>query len=96
MILDKITDGRVSIKYFRELPKLDLIQRIVIGIPQLAGHTMTENSNAGLINSINTTFCGCTIGLEGDKGYLELRNTNLKTKTIERLIPCVLEKEVPT
>lgn len=94
MILDKITDGRVSIKYFRELPKSDLIQRIGDWYTTTSWSYYDRKFKRWINKSPSIQhFVDALFGLEGDKGYLELRNTNLKTKTIERLIPCVLEKK---
>ncbi len=93
MILDKIFNGRISVKYFRELPKSELFERVEYWYRSTnwsffssAGKLIKETPS--LFRYADTIF-----GLENEKGYLECRNTKLKTKTLERLLPCILERQ---
>ncbi len=90
MILDKISNGRISVKYFRELPKSELFERVEHWYQSTSwsffnGKT-TIKETPSLFRYADTIF-----GLESGKGYVECRNTKLKTKTVERLLPCILE-----
>lgn len=97
MILDKISNGRISVKYFRELPKSDLYERV---------EKWYNSTNWPIYNGMAKKFSKQTpslfryadtiFGVENDKGYMECRNSTLRTKTIERLLPCILEhKRIP-
>lgn len=93
LIIDKISNGRVAIKYSRQITKSDLFNRVK------DWHTQLEwkRSKAGkqeswipsLSNIINaaygeeTTFQKNTI--------LQIRNKKLRSKLLERLIPCIIE-----
>lgn len=92
MILDKISNGRISIKYFRELPKSDFFERV-----QDWYHTtnwfffnnqtkQVTRQTPSLLRYADTIF-----GLESDRGFVECKNSKLRTKTVERLLPCILD-----
>lgn len=93
MILDKISNGRISIKYFRELPKSELFERVEYWYQTTSWfffnsktQKMTRETPA-IFRYADTIF-----GLESDKGFVECRNNKLRAKTVERLLPCILER----
>lgn len=92
MILDKISNGRISIKYFRELPKSELFERVEHWY-QSTSWSFFNGKTQKMIRETPATFryADTIFGLEGDKGYVECRNSKLRTKTVERLLPCILE-----
>ena len=93
MILDKISNGRISVKYFRELPKSELFERMEYWYRSTSWTFF--NSTAGkLIKETPSLFryADTVFGSENEKGYLECRNTKLRTKTLERLLSCILER----
>lgn len=97
LIVDKISNGRVSIKYFRELSKSDLIER--------AGkwYKSTCWTNYNYITQKNVSQSPSLYQLadyiEGRevedraRAQVKCKNEKLRTKTIERLIPCILEEK---
>ncbi len=97
MLLDKISTGRISVKYFRELPKSELFDRVenwyyATRWPIFNGRTKQVNDQTpSLFCYVDTIF-----GLENDRGFLECKSDKLRAKTIERLLPCILEqKKIP-
>lgn len=92
MILDKISNGRISVKYFRELPKSDLLERVKSWylstswpIYNGAIKQVTEQTPS-LFRYVDTIF-----GYENAQGNMECRISKLRTKTVERLLPCILD-----
>jgi CRISPR-associated protein Csd1 len=92
MILDKISNGRISIKYFQELPKADLFDRVEAWYHSTSwtifnGTTkQLSEQTPSLFRYVDTIF-----GYENAKGYMECRISKLRTKTVERILPCILE-----
>ena len=93
MIIDKISNGRISIKYFREMPKSDLFQRVSNWYTQTCWEfphkgPRKAKETPSLFQYANTVF-----GLENNQGYMECKNEKLRTKTVERMLPCILEQK---
>jgi CRISPR-associated protein Csd1 len=93
MILDKISNGRLSIKYFREMPKSDLFLRVGNWYTQTCWEFPHKDrtkvkETPSLFQYANTVF-----GLENNQGYMECKNEKLKAKTVERMLPCILEQK---
>jgi CRISPR-associated protein Csd1 len=92
MIIDKISNGRISIKYFREISKAELLERVERWYQSTCW--LYFNSKTQRINRETPSIyriADAIFGLENDKGYVECKNAKLRTKTIERLLPCILE-----
>ena len=91
MIVDKISNGRIAMKYFQELPKSELFKRV-----ERWYETTKWPSYDGIKQKyINKTpsliqYATALYGIEMDKGYLECKSDKWKGKTVERLLPCVL------
>ncbi len=93
MILDKISNGRISVKYFRELPKSELYENAEYWY-QSTGWFFYDNSAGEIVQKTPALFhyADAIFGMENEKGYLECKNSELKKKTLERLLPCILER----
>lgn len=99
MIIDKISNGRISIKYFREMPKSDLYKRVEewyhstkwsVYVPKLKKTVQQSPSIYRLADYV--------MGLEirDMTTKIACKNKKLRTKTVERLIPCILDgKKLP-
>lgn len=99
MIIDKISNGRISIKYFRKMPKSDLYQQVTkwyhstkwsVYMPRLQKTIQQSPSIYRLTDYI--------MGMEFEDNVTKItcKNKKLRAKTVERLIPCVLEgKKIP-
>lgn len=97
MILDKIVNGRISVKYFKELPKSDLFERVekwyqTASWPFYSVKSKHESPRTPSL----FLFADAIFGNENSKGYIECKAEKLRTKTVERLLPCILEhKKIP-
>lgn len=97
MILEKIFNGRISVKYFRELTRSDLFERVEdwyrsTSWPGYSGITkQVSMQTPSLFRIADTIF-----GIENKKGFIECKISKLRTKTVERLLPCILDhKKIP-
>ena len=97
IIIEKINDGRVSIKYFRRLSRSEAYERV------RNWYKSTEWSfydyklkkyigkSPSLYQIINFIY-----GMENNKGYMSCENKKLMRTSIERLIPCIIDsKKIP-
>lgn len=97
MILDKISPGRISVKYFKEILKSDLLERVEDWYKTTSWPIYNGVANK-IIEQTPSLFryADTIFGLENAKGYMECKNKKLRSKTIERLLPCVIEhKRIP-
>jgi len=92
MIIEKSSKGRIAVKYFKELQKSELMERVKLWY-QNTSWSFYNNKTKAVIEATPSLykFADSLLGKENDKGYLECKNSNLKTKTIERLLLCILE-----
>lgn len=96
MILEKTSNGRSSIKYFRELETSDLYDRV----KGWYDSTSWEYYNINLKtykDSVTPLYKYANL-LYGDldKDQIICRNYKLKKQTLERLIPCIIDnKQIP-
>ncbi len=97
MILDKISNGRISVKYFRELPKSDLFERVDDWYHSTNWMYYSKEKGRYIIQTPSLFRLTDTIfGIENEKGFVECKESKLRTKTIERLIPCIIDhKKLP-
>ena len=92
MILDKISNGRISIKYFRELPKAELFHRVERWYETTNWLFFYGKARENLRETPSLfRYADVVFGMENEKGYIECRNSKLKTKNVERLLSCVLD-----
>lgn len=97
MIIDKIANGRISVKYFKELPKSDLFERVEEWY--LTTSWPFYNSKTKRVSPQTPSlfyYADAIFGNENSKGYMECKAGKLRTKTVERLLPCILEhRKIP-
>lgn len=100
MIIDKINNGRVSIKYFRELYKSDLYKRVEAwyhstrwGFFNLRQQEIVQQSPSIY------TLVDYIMGIESEEKKIttvQCKNKKVRAKTIERLLPCIIDgKKIP-
>lgn len=92
LILDKISNGRISIKYFRELKKSDLYERVSYWYRTMSWFAYSYKDEA----YIEKTFplyrlAELTYGTES--GGKMICNSKLKKSTMERLLPCIIDQK---
>lgn len=100
MIIDKISNGRVSIKYFRELYRSDLYKRVEAwyhstkwGFYSARQKEIVQQSPS--IYTIADYILG-TETEEKNRTTVVCNNKKMRVKTIERLIPCIIDgKKIP-
>ncbi|TAH64684.1 MAG: type I-C CRISPR-associated protein Cas8c/Csd1 [Anaerolineaceae bacterium] len=95
MIIDKISNGRVSIKYFRELNKSDLYQRVEEWYNSTRWGFYYSNQKKTIQQSPSIyTLVDYIMGMEieeNNKISIQCKNKKLRSKTIERLLPCIVD-----
>ena len=95
LIIDKINDGRVSIKYFRELNKSDLYQRVEEWYNSTRWVFFNSKQKKAVQQSPSIyTLVDYIVGMEieeNNKISIQCKNKKLRSKTIERLLPCIVD-----
>jgi CRISPR-associated protein Csd1 len=92
LIIEKISNGRISMKYFRRLSRSEAYQRVMDWYRSTSWQFYNYNSkkiterSPSLYEIVNFIY-----GQENSKGYLACENKKLFRSTIERLIPCVID-----
>lgn len=100
MIIDKISNGRVSIKYFREINKSDLYKRVEAwylstrwGFYNIKLQKIIQESPS--IYTLADYVMG-TETEEKNNTTIVCHNKKLRAKTVERLLPCIIDgKKIP-
>jgi len=94
LIIEKVSNGRVSMKYFRKLTRLEAYQRVMNWYKSTSwnfyNHRLHkfENKSPSIYQIVNFIY-----GQENSKGYLSCENKKLSRSTIERLIPCIIDAQ---
>lgn len=92
LIIEKINNGRISVKYFRKLTKSEAYKRVKSWYATTRWNFYGKIKSPSLYDIVNFIY-----GLENNKGYLSCENKKLMRSTIERLIPCIIDsKKLPT
>lgn len=95
MIIDKICNGRVSIKYFRELNKSDLYKRVKEWYYSTSWGFFSPRQKKIVQQSPSIyTLADCIMGMEIEEKNItsiQCKNKKLRTQTIERLLPCIID-----
>lgn len=94
LIIEKVSNGRVSIKYFRKLSRSEAYQRVM----DWYSSTNWQFYNYKLQKFIKKSpslyqIVDFVYGQENNKGYLACENKKLKRSTIERLMPCIIDSQ---
>lgn len=99
MIIDKISNGRVSIKYFREIYKSDLYKRVEEWYHSTRwGFFNTRQQKIVQQSPSIYTLVDYIMGTETEEGIItvQCKNKKLRAKTVERLLPCIIDgKKIP-
>lgn len=92
MILEKSSEGRISVKYFKELLKSELYERVKYWY-QSTSWTFFNSKEKKFIEITPSLYryADSLLGTENDEGVLECKKSKLRTKTVERLLLCLLE-----
>lgn len=91
LIIEKISNGRVSVKYFRNLSRSEAYDRVVNWYDSIGWKFYGKDRSPSIYQMVNFVY-----GLENSKGYLSCENKKLSRNTIERLIPCIIDsKKIP-
>jgi CRISPR-associated protein Csd1 len=100
MIIDKISNGRVSIKYFRELYRSDLYKRVEAWYHSTKWGFYSARQKEIVQQSPSIyTIADYILGNETEeknRTTVVCNNKKMRVKTIERLIPCIIDgKKIP-
>ena len=95
-IVDKVSNGRISIKYFRSLHQSDLVQRVSDWYATTNwqyGYGQYQKIKTPSLLQLATVSQG---SFERGQKRIVLRKEELKKKTMERLLPCIIDgKKIP-
>lgn len=91
LIINKISNGRIAIQYFRELPNSELIKRMSYWYGSTAWPRYMKDGkklerSPSLFDIIDSLY-----GRENDKGYLSCENKKLRTLAFRRLLPSIID-----
>lgn len=92
LIIEKISNGRIAIKYYRKLSRSEAYKRVMDWYKS----TSWKFYNYKLQKAINKSpipyeIVNFIYGQENSKGFLSCENKKLQRSTIERLIPCIID-----
>lgn len=91
LIIEKISNGRISMKYFRKLSRSEAYNRVTNWYESTRWKFYCENKSPSIYQIVNFVY-----GEENSKGYLSCENKKLMRSVIERLIPCIIDsKKLP-
>lgn len=91
LIIEKISNGRVSIKHFKRLSTSDAHERIEEWYRSMEWKHFKQRKAPTLYQIVDFLY-----GYEGKEGFLKCDKDTLKRSQLERLIPCMLEaKKMP-
>ncbi len=94
LIIEKISNGRISVKYFRRLSRSEAYERTrewyVSTNWKFYDHILKKNiyKSPRLDQIVDFIY-----GQENNKGFLNCENKKLKRSAIERLIPCIIDSQ---
>ena len=88
LIIEKISNGRVSVKYFRSLSRSEAYERVINWYDSIRWKFYEKDRSPSIYQMINFVY-----GLENSNGYLSCENKKLSRSTIERLIPCIIDSQ---
>ena len=91
LIVEKISNGRVSIKYFRRLSRSEAYERVSRWYESTDWRFGKTRRSPTIYQIVNFIY-----GEENSQGFLSCENKKLMRSGIERLIPCITEsKKIP-
>lgn len=91
LLIEKISNGRVSIKHFKKLPSSEAYERLSQWYDSIEWKHFKTLKSPSCYQIVDFLY-----GYEDGEGKLKCEKDKLKRSQIERLIPCLLEgKELP-
>lgn len=97
LVIEKISNGRISIKYFRRLSRSEAYERVNdwYNSTDWSFYDYQLNKYISKSPSIHQ-IVNFVYGGENSKGFLSCENKKLMRTSIERLIPCIIDaKKLP-
>lgn len=86
LIIEKISNGRLSIKYNRKLSRSEAYKRVMNWYKTTSWRFYSRDKSPSLYEIVNFIY-----GLENKNGLLACENKKLFRSTVERLIPCIID-----
>ncbi len=91
LIIEKISNGRVSVKYFRRLSRSEAYDRVMAWYESVKWNFYNKDKSPSIYQIVNFIY-----GQENSKGYLSCENKELMRSSIERLVPCIIDsRKIP-
>ncbi|HQK53863.1 MAG TPA: type I-C CRISPR-associated protein Cas8c/Csd1, partial [Sedimentibacter sp.] len=91
LIIEKISNGRISIKHFRRLSRSDAYERLKYWYKTIEWKLGKHLKTPSVYQIVDFLY-----GYENDKGFLKCEKNALRRSQIERLIPCLTDsKRIP-
>ena len=92
LIVEKISNGRVSIKYFRNLSRSEAYERVMNWYESTRWKFYDIERTPSIYQIVNFVY-GQEKEDRNNKVYLSCENKKLSRSTIERLIPCIIDSQ---
>lgn len=92
LILDKISNGRISVKYFRELSKSDLYERVTYWYQTMSWSAYSYEVK-GFIEKAFPLYRLTELTYGTENSGKMICNSKLKKSTIERLLHCIIDQK---
>ncbi len=92
LIIEKISNGRVSIKYFRNLSRSEAYERVMNWYESTRWKFYDIERTPSIYQIVNFVY-GQEKEDRNNKVYLSCENKKLSRSTIERLIPCIIDSQ---
>lgn len=92
LILDKISNGRISVKYFRELSKSDLYERIKYWYDTVSWNAYSFDRKE-YIEKTFPLYRLSELAYGTENSGKMMCNSKLKKVTMERLLPCIIDQK---
>lgn len=92
LIIEKINDGRMSIKYFRNLSRSEAYDRVINWYESIKWSFYGKDMSPSIYQIVNFVYGQEKEG-RNNKIYLSCENKKLSRSTIERLIPCIIDSQ---
>ena len=93
LVLEKVNNGRMAVKYFRAFPKADIKQRAEAWYESMKWPGWSAKKKAFVLKTPSVySVVHFLYGQETEKGII-CANDKVRRAAIERLLPCILERK---
>lgn len=99
LILEKVNNGRMAVKYFRTFICSDVQQRVKNWYESMQWPRWSKQEQKIVLKTPNVTkVVNFLYGIENDKGFVcPKQNDKVRRNALERVVPCILEgKRLPS